>query len=233
MTQARAAYICADNADHDGLRTWVRGLQSLICYWAGWSQDALRYARLGAGPSRSVRGAGAVWIACQEARAWGMVGNESATLAALNRAGWARDRITGDDLDEIGGLLGFCPARQLYYAADALTAIPEQQRVAERIAVEAISSYELLPPEDRSYSDEAGARCDLALVRVRSGDLAGALEAMSPVLDLPVEQRINGVAASAHRVAAAAAGVARTGAGRALRQVIEGFCLSPAGELLV
>jgi transcriptional regulator with XRE-family HTH domain len=231
MTQARAAYVCADNADHDGLRTWVRGLQSLVCFWAGWSQDALRYARLGAGPARAVRGSAAVWLASQEARAWGMVGNESGTLAALNRARWARERSTDDDLDEIGGLLGFPAAGQLYYAADALTAIPEQQHAAETFAREAISAYERLPSSDRSYADEAGARCDLALVRVRGGDVTGAREAIAPVLELPVDRRINGVVAGAHRVAAAAAGAARTGAGKALREAIEGFCLSPAAEL--
>jgi hypothetical protein len=32
MTQARAGYVCADNADHDGLRARIRGLQSGIAY---------------------------------------------------------------------------------------------------------------------------------------------------------------------------------------------------------
>jgi transcriptional regulator with XRE-family HTH domain len=239
MTQARTAFICADNANHDGLRTWVRGLQSLICFWAGWSQDALRYARLGADPARTVKGAGTVWIASQEARAWGMVGNQAATLAALNQARWARDRVAGDDLDEIGGLLGFSLARQLYYAADALGAIPEQQAAAEKAALAAILAHEQLPAEERSYSDEAGARCDLALARVRAGDAAGASEAIGPVLDLPVVKRINGVAASVRRVGAAAAsgngnGIGNRngkGAGSALREAIEGFCLSPAAEI--
>jgi hypothetical protein len=230
MTQARAAFVCADNADHNGLRVWVRGLQSLICYWAGWSFDALRYARLGAGPAQAVRGAGTVWIACQEARAWGMVGNESATLAALNRARWARDRVVADDLDEIGGLLGFPAARQLYYTAEALAAVPEQQKAAENAAEQAISAYHQVPVEQRSFSDEAGARCDLALVRARSRDLDGAREAIRPVLELPAVQRINGVTASARRVAAAAVGVAGGASARALRDAVESFCLTPAGE---
>jgi hypothetical protein len=33
--QARPAYACADNAGHDGLGAWARGLQSLVCYWSG------------------------------------------------------------------------------------------------------------------------------------------------------------------------------------------------------
>jgi hypothetical protein len=30
MLQARTAVLCADQADHDGLRAWLRGLQSLV-----------------------------------------------------------------------------------------------------------------------------------------------------------------------------------------------------------
>jgi transcriptional regulator with XRE-family HTH domain len=233
MTQARAAFICADNADHNGLRVWVRGLQSLICYWAGWSHDALRYARLGAEPARTVSGTGAVWIASQEARAWGMVGNESATLAALSRARRARDRVTGDDLDEIGGLLGFSRARQLYYTADALASIPEQQKAAEIAADQAVSAYRQVPPGQHSFSDEAGAWCDLALARVRASDVEGAREALRPVLELDVEQRISGITASARRVAAAAAGLAGSGPARALRDAVESFCLTPACEPVI
>jgi hypothetical protein len=44
MTQARTAYVCADNAGHDGLRAYVRGIQSLTAFWAGWPHEALRYA---------------------------------------------------------------------------------------------------------------------------------------------------------------------------------------------
>jgi transcriptional regulator with XRE-family HTH domain len=230
MTQARAAYICADNGDHDGLRTWVRGLQSLICYWAGWSQDALRYARLGAEPGGTGPGSAAVWIAAQEARAWGMVGNEAATLAALDRGRRARDLAAGDDLDEIGGVLAFPPARQLYYAADALAAVPEQQVAAEDYARQAISAYEQLSDGQRSFSDEAGARCDLALARVRLGDAEGAQEAIGPVLELPVPRRINGVIASAHRVAAAAAGMSFGLERVRLQEAVHAFCLAPARE---
>jgi transcriptional regulator with XRE-family HTH domain len=230
MTQARTAYICADNSDHDGLRTWVRGLQSLICYWAGWSQDALRYARLGAEPGRTGPGSAAVWIAAQEARAWGMVGNEAATLAALDRGRRARDLAAGDELDEIGGVLAFPPARQLYYAADALAAVPEQQVAAENYARQAISEYEQLSDGLRSFSDEAGARCDLALARIRLGDAAGAQEAIGPVLELPAPRRINGVIASAHRVAAAAAGLSFGVERVRLQEAIHAFCLSPARE---
>jgi hypothetical protein len=47
MAQARTGYLCADQTDHDGLRAWLRGLQSLIAYWAGRTQEAARYAESG------------------------------------------------------------------------------------------------------------------------------------------------------------------------------------------
>jgi transcriptional regulator with XRE-family HTH domain len=230
MTQARAAYICADNADHDALRTWVRGMQSLICYWAGWPRDALRYAQLGGETVRGGLGSSLVWIAAQEARAWGMVGNEEATVAALKRARRVRERVRGDDLDEIGGLLTFAPARQLYYAAESLALIPEQTVIAEEYARRAISAYEEGPEANRSFGDEAGARCALAVSRVRAGDAEGARDALGAVLAMPVGLRINGVIASAHRVKLAAAGIAGGPAGRQLREEITNFCLMPARE---
>lgn len=34
MLQARTAFFCAEQADHNGLRAWLRGLRSLVAYWA-------------------------------------------------------------------------------------------------------------------------------------------------------------------------------------------------------
>ncbi|MGH3912730.1 MAG: hypothetical protein ACRDTC_04875 [Pseudonocardiaceae bacterium] len=48
MTQARTGYACADNAGHDGLRAWIRGLQAAFTYWSGRLDESLRYAQLGA-----------------------------------------------------------------------------------------------------------------------------------------------------------------------------------------
>jgi hypothetical protein len=137
-----------------------------------------------------------------------------------------------DDLDEIGGILTFGPARQLYYAADALALIPEQKVAAEGLAVQAISSYEQGPAALRSFADEAGARCDLAVARARLGDAEGAREALDPVLALPRSQRIQGVIASAARVEAAAvgSGAMKGRVGLKLREEIRGFCLTPAQE---
>ena len=42
MTQARTGYACADNAGHDGLRAWIRGIQAFITYHSGRLDDSVR-----------------------------------------------------------------------------------------------------------------------------------------------------------------------------------------------
>ncbi|MDX6743626.1 hypothetical protein [Actinocorallia sp. A-T 12471] len=203
MTQARTAYICADNAGHDGLRAWTRGLQSLISYWAGWPSEAVRYAKLGAEPAERTGGTASIWLTSQEARAWAILGHGDNAQAAIDRARDARENVRGDELDALGGIMSFTHPRQLYYVADTRIWLPGAERQAAEAAVEAISAYEAAPPDDRSFSDEAGARTDLALSRAASGDLDGALDALQPVFDLSHAQRIGGVISSMQRVHAA------------------------------
>ncbi|WP_240506943.1 hypothetical protein [Thermoactinospora rubra] len=234
MTQARTSWVCADNAGHDGLRAWTRGLQSMIAYWAGWPHEAIRYAELGADVAARTRGTAAVWLSAQEARVWAVLGNTDDAQAAIQRASDARDRVEPDDLDALGGIMTFPRPRQLYYAADTHVWLPGQEQEADRMAAEALAAYGEANPQERSFSDEAGARADQALARTVMGDLDGAAEALRPVLDLPIDQRIGGIVASVMRVHAAlrtrtyqSAPVARR-----LQQEIEAYGQVPARAAL-
>lgn len=221
---ARTAYLCADSAGHHGLRTWVCGLQSLVSYWAGWQHEALRYARMGAVMSERTYGSSAVWVASLEARAWALLGNHKDAVAALARAEACRDASLIDDLDEIGGILTFSQPQQLYYAADTLALLPRLAEDTERAASRALAAYATAEHVTRSFSDEAGARTDLAVALVRLGDPGGARRALEPVLELLVSQRINGIVSSVNRVRAALAEqAAGDPAARELRAEIASF----------
>lgn len=200
LTQARAAYACADNAGHDGLRAWTRGLQSLIAYWAGRLDDAARYARLGLDVAPGL-GTSSVWLHSSEARALAGLGRMGEARSALDRAAEAQDRVQPDTLDELGGMCTFGRARQLYYGADALSwsTAAEAEAIAE-YAADSIDAYVSGPSIERAFGDEAGARCALAIARVYSSQLDGAVDAMTPVLELPREKRINGIVSSVARV---------------------------------
>ncbi|GAA2215649.1 hypothetical protein GCM10009850_111170 [Nonomuraea monospora] len=119
MTQARAAIVCAENAGHDGLRTWVRVLQSMIAYWAGNPHEAARYVDAGAEYAARTASTSAVWLPAQAARVWGVLGHAERVNEAITQAEEARERVQRDELDEFGGIMTFARPRQLYYAADA------------------------------------------------------------------------------------------------------------------
>ena len=181
MTQARTMYVCADNADHTGLRVWARGLQSLIAYWAGRPQEAVRYAQAGSMILENTRGTVAAWLPALEARALAQVGDEEAATEAEA----------------------------------------------------ALRLYESAHPLERSFSDIAGARAELALAREHAGEVEGAREALAPVLELDPSLRIGGIVTSAERVhnALRALPYVDSALATALRDEIEAFCQVPASAL--
>ena len=201
MTQARTAYACADNAGHDGLRAWSRGLQSLITYRAGRWEDSAHYAQSGAEAAARSRGTAGIWLASSEARALAALNRLEDAHTALARATEARDRTEPDELDSLGGVCTFGRPRQLYYAAEALSwGGRAEANHTERLALEALDAYATVPARDRAFGGEAGTRSALALARVCQGQVDGAAEALSFVLGLPPSQRIHGIVTSVAHV---------------------------------
>ncbi len=228
MTQARTAYLCADSAEHDGARGWLRGLQSLIAYWAGRHQEAVRYAQSGSEYAKKSRNTTAVWLPMNEARAWAALGNAEQTRLAIDRAERAWEDIRSDELDELGGMCTYFRERQLYYAADALAWLPDHTTTAERYSAQAVTAYENPNSPAWAFGDQAGSHTNLAIALVKRGELEGAAEAVGPVLDLPAEQRINGIVHSLQRVHRAITVSALTPDARDLLDQIETFGRAPA-----
>ena len=233
MTQARTVYVCADNADHQGLRAFARAMQSLIAYWAGRPQEAVRYAEAGAQFARDLTGSLTAWLPSLEARAWAQLSDAEQTRRAVGRAEHARELVQPDDLDAVGGLLTFPVAKQHYYAAGSFVYLDGESARSQSEASSALDLYEHGNADDRSFSDEAGARAELALARARDGEIDGAYDAITPVLDLPPERRIGGIVTSAMRVHAAlrAPRFANSQVARNARDEIEDFTRRPIAAL--
>jgi hypothetical protein len=227
LTQSRTAFLCADSADHNGLRAWIRGLQALVSYWAGNPHESVRYAQLGAGHAEQSGNTTGVWLPVSEARAWAALGNQEAATLALERAEEAWDDVSFDDLDELGGICRFGRARQLYYAADALAWLPGSAADTERWARLAIDAYSDETDPDWAFGDQAGSQAAMAISRIASGDLEGAAEAIAPVLELPAERRINGIVHSARRVHQALRRSGLAEQARPLQEEIEDFTRTP------
>lgn len=200
MVHTRTGFLCADRADHNGLRAWIRGLQSQISYWAGRPHDALRYAQTGAAFAAKSANSMSVWLPACEARAWAVLGNSNEALSAIQRAEAAMDAVRTDELDTLGGLCWFGPTRQLYYASDALAWLTDEASRAESYASRAVDAYKDVESPEWAFGDQAGSYANLALSRIARGEREGAAEALRPLLSLPPGLRINGVINSAMRV---------------------------------
>ncbi|MCA1702854.1 MAG: XRE family transcriptional regulator [Actinobacteria bacterium] len=235
LAQSRTAWLCAERADHDGLRAWISGLQSLICYWARRPHDSIRYAQRGAVYSQHASNTAMVLLPASEARAWAVLGNVEQARDAIERAERAWAGVRTDEMDEMGGLATFSRPRQLYFAADTLVWLPDvsagESSAAEDHARQAVEAYSDQSDPHWAFGDAAGSHAVLAIARIRRGEIDGAADVLTPVLDLPTEQRINGIVHSVNRVHRALSHTPTSATARELQERIECYTQAPVRML--
>ncbi|MGW7354795.1 hypothetical protein [Streptomyces sp. NPDC054784] len=199
-TMALVAGAFARDAEHPGLTALVYGLQSLVEYWADRPADASFYAQKGTAAASGLRGTVQPWLLGLQARASAVLGDAETAHAAVREAADLREHVVLDDLDKLGGLLIYSEPKQLYYEVEAQAILADTGVDLAARAEEAVDRFSDPAETNWAFGDLAGARCNLALVRLAAGDIDGSAEAMRPVLDLTSPYRTNGVVASATRV---------------------------------
>lgn len=201
-TQARTAFLCAELADNNSLRAWIRGTQSLICYWDDRPADSVTLARDG-WDYRPEAGTARVRLAAIEARAHGRLRDPRATEDALRRAEQAREEVTA--ADDPGGMLAFPVAKQTLYAATARLWLGDHDNLvrAEQQAAESVELYQQDPPEQRRIGELSLARLDLAVARLGQQNLEGTAEQVQEVLTLANRRRTDSVVRRLRQLAGA------------------------------
>lgn len=224
VTQARTALILAEQAGNTAVVAWLNGLMALVAYWDGRPQESLRY--IDRGLATNAVNSAALWLESSGARAWARLGNEEQATASIRRADEIAETMESTDLDNLGGILTFTDARAAYYAADALSWLPNNPESvgAAQIAVDAYADD---TQDDWAFGDAAGAWCDQAIIRIANREIDGATESIAPVLELPRDRRIGGVVKSVQRVGDAAATAPQSHASDELRGQIEAFTARP------
>lgn len=227
-TQARTAFLCAELAGNNALRSWVRGTQSLVAYWDDRPRQAVELASDG---WRYVpeSGTARVRLAAIEARAHARLRDQRATDAALRRAERAREEVHSEDAP--GGMLAFPVAKQTLYGATARLWLGDSVNLAlaEQLAAEAIELYQHDPPERRRVGELGLARLDLAVARLGQHNLEGAAEEIEEVLALATRRRTDSVVRRLRQVASALRRPRLQTSAQAidLREQIVNFCDSP------
>lgn len=200
LTQAHAALLCAQRAGHGALAAKIISWQALAAHWHGWTQQAIDYARQGA--SLGTHGYVSIYLPSQEARTHALAGDHARALDALRRARQAHEDYQGTDIDALGGMFIFPPCRQAAYWAETLVLLGPADKQAIQAADEAVAAIAAASPEERYFSNEAGALIHQAIARIAHGDADGAYESLEPVLGLPAGHRnhdLTVMAMRAHR----------------------------------
>ncbi|WP_262370761.1 XRE family transcriptional regulator [Streptomyces sp. WAC01526] len=183
-TQGRAAWLCAEIADHDGLRAWTLSTRSKIAVWDGRTKDAIALARRGA--DYQAAGTAGVLLACQEADAWSRLGAADEAQAALARAVEAQAAQRGED--DVSGIFSCSDFRRINYAT-GVHLRNDRTATALEEATTALGA-----PSPHAYGTEAQLRITLACAHVVLGEPEGAAEVLQPVLALAPERRLAPVA---------------------------------------
>ena len=185
-THTRTAWLCADLADDDSLRAYVRWVQSNVAYWDGDYRKAAQIAH--SGQRYATKGSNLLRLASQEARAWAACGETAEVEQALSTAERARERPVVDDQ---AGVFRFDPGKAAYYASEVRLALggAANSRIAVQNADEALALFEAAIPAQRSPEFVAAARLDRANAYLALADLDAAAEELRTVFALPVESR--------------------------------------------
>ncbi|GAA2330380.1 hypothetical protein Scani_34010 [Streptomyces caniferus] len=219
-TQGRVAWLCAELADHDGLRAWTLSTRSKVALWDGRMREAVTHARRGA--AHRPPGTVGVLLACQEADVWARLGAIGEAQEALHHVEEAR--AAQRDPDDVGGLFSCDDFRRLNYTTGVA------MRVGRAATARDDAAAALALPARRAYGTEAQMRITLASAHVALGHPDGALEALQPVLALAPEQRLAPVAARLREFAGDVARSPMAGSRETshLQAAVEHWCLESA-----
>lgn len=189
LTHAATGWMCAEQANDDELKVWIRGTQSLALRFQSRYDEALRI--LETVEHYRTPGTGHLRILAGIAQCHANLGDSAGANAALDQA--LHERQTLRSRDEAPGLFEFSQAKQFYYSGSSLMWLPEAKD-SKRAAIEsgrAIDIWEHEPVETRSLDDEALAHVYQATALMKLGRLDEASATVQPIIDLPEDRQIS------------------------------------------
>lgn len=185
-THARTAWVCAANADHHGLRAWVRATQHTAAFWEHRFLDAARYAADGL--RYATTGSAEVFLASAHALDLAKTGHGDDARTALARAHAAAETRHQAD-DELTGPFTCSVDRAGGFWSDVHLALG-QPAAALAEADRAVATFERALAEKRNPGSERMARVQQVRAHLALGQFDGAAETLLPVLATAPEHRV-------------------------------------------
>ncbi|MFD7659959.1 hypothetical protein ACFV4N_38785 [Actinosynnema sp. NPDC059797] len=201
---ARAAWMCAERADHNPLRAWVRATQHTASFWQADYAAAARYAADGLNYADT--GTGELFLSSALALDLARDGNAPGAEDALRRAQQVAE-TPGRAVEELAGPLTCSVDRAGSLWSDTELALGRAEG-ALALADRAVAQFEAAPDEHRNHGSERMARLQQVKAHLVMGDLRAAEQALRPVLDTPATNRVRPLV---HRVTEVGTLAARAG----------------------
>ncbi|MBF6169985.1 hypothetical protein [Nocardia blacklockiae] len=220
MIQTRAAGRFAELTGHQSLLAWVYCTRAMIVSWWGQPEQVLREV----GRAGGISGIPGIRLSGLAARAHAQRGDRPSALAAVAAARRERDNLSAaNDLIELGPIFDFSHARQHYYDATTFALLGEWASV--RSEAEAVISLYSPRQVETWPATLTLAQLNLSRALLHTEGAAEAFDALRPVLEIPVGQRIPQVATAVRAVRGdlCAHSAAATAHGRTLRAAVEAF----------
>ncbi|AKN68735.1 hypothetical protein QR97_01980 [Streptomyces sp. PBH53] len=197
-TLARAAAVYGESTRFTPLQAYADGTLAYIAYHSGElnealtkAQRALSYGGLGDVAERRLHAIAA--------RAYAHLGDVASAQRAIQLS-QESGRERRDELhDAVGGEFGFSAERMaMSHSTSALLIGDAEQAEAE--ASRALTLLGERAPDEQSTHVRAGASADLAYARLLANNVEGAAEALTPLWDVPAEERNTGIVVRAARI---------------------------------
>src|SRR5215470_6820918 len=182
---ARTAWLCAERAEHDGLRAWVRATQHTAAFW---QDDFGRAARYAADGLRYAAGSAALFLASAYALDLARSGLDEPAREALQRAQQCAEKFEQSG-DELAGPFTCSFDRASGFWSDTQLALGAAHAAIED-ADRAVAAFEAQPLEQRNQGSERMARLQQVRGHLALGQLEDAEDALMAVLDTAPEHRM-------------------------------------------
>ncbi|MGW5050168.1 helix-turn-helix transcriptional regulator [Actinokineospora sp. NPDC004072] len=182
----RTAWACAENAEADELKAWVRACQHTASFWSGDFAQAKRAAEDGL--KYATTGSAKLFLSSALALDIARLGDHGSWSPALQEAKRNADAlILGND--SLGGPFTCSVARATSFWSDTYLAIGDSKS-ALALSAEAVRLFDTAPLQLRNFGSERMARCQVVKAYLSHGELDGAQEALGPVLQTEPENRV-------------------------------------------
>jgi hypothetical protein len=187
-----AAWLCAENAEQNNLRAWVRATQHTAAFWqndflraAHYAQDGLRYA---------TNGTAELYLASAWALNLAHFGDHENSRNVLKRAQIAAESVgNSSSCDELRGPFTCLASRAGGFWSDTHLALGDASQ-ALYYADRAVSTFESTSIESRNFGSERMVRCQQVKAHLMLGEFDGAAEKLDPVLATAPEHRVGPLA---------------------------------------